>query len=321
MNKSSIPAIAGVLVVAVVVAAGGWWLFAPHDGVRPATTVPSSPAANPSWARLDEQAFFKLIDRDDIDGVTESLEADRTLATSSAGRSGETPLHRARSVEMARLLLEHGADAGARDTKYQARPVRWQVAEWRSDVAKLLEEKAGPDDDIVYEVATGATEKLAARLKADSSAANRDTGTDILGSRRSLLHVAAQYGQPKSIELLLDHGADIAAQGGFFDAQPLEVAAWAGYTDAVRLLIARGADVNAVVHSDSGDHTALWWAALTGRKEIVKLLLDAGATVDPDLLDKMRQTESKPYPGRALPPREDYNAVIEMLEKRAASKP
>jgi hypothetical protein len=46
------------------------------------------------------------------------------------------------------------------------------------------------------------------------------------------------------------------------------------------------------------------------------MLLQAGATVEPDLIDAVGQTEVQPYPGRALPPREDYDKVIDLLAEK-----
>jgi len=56
---------------------------------------------------------------------------------------------------------------------------------------------------------------------------------------------------------------------------PLHWAAWIGHKEIVELLITAGADVNA-----KGDGTPLHHAALRGKKEIVELLIANGADVN-----------------------------------------
>lgn len=308
------------LIVTVIVIAGTATVAV--VATKPANQQVSAPTTKPLAlpSRAQEQAFYRAVDGDDLEVARRLLAGDTRLAGAHSGERGETPLHHAVSVAMAQLLLDAGADPNARDREYGARPVRWAINQWRPEVAKLLEQKAGSDDDICYCCATGNTQKLAAILEKDPQAAKTPTSKEILGSNRSLLHVAAQYGQSGACEMLLKNGADIAAEGGFFNAQPLENAAWAGFTDTVKVLVQHGANVNAEVKSSEGIHTAIWWAALTGRKEIVTVLLDAGATVEPGLIDAVRRTQQQPYPGRALPPRQDYDAVIELLQKHEAGE-
>lgn len=310
-----------IIALAVVLVAGLVLVLSKGETAGPTTQSLTAPVTI-APARPNPEALLRAVDRNDLEAAKAVLTMDPALVNEPAGEAGETALHHARSIEMAKLLLDHKADPNARDKHFNARPVRWQIRNWQPDVAKLLEEAAGPDEDIAYYVSAGKIEPLTKLLSADPSQAKMVTDKDALGGKRSLLHLAAQYGQPEAASVLIKHGADVGAKGGFFDAEPLEAAAWAGQTEVVRVLIAAGANVDAVVHTtDQGDHTAIWWGALTGRKEIVKMLLDAGATVEPALVEKMYETESKPYPGRNLPPRADYDAVIEMLEKKVDALP
>src|SRR5207247_9508179 len=59
------------------------------------------------------------------------------------------------------------------------------------------------------------------------------------------LHFAAASGSAETIEILLDHGADVNAREPQWGQTPLMFAAAAGRTGAVKLLMARGADVRA----------------------------------------------------------------------------
>jgi hypothetical protein len=78
------------------------------------------------------------------------------------------------------------------------------------------------------------------------------------------------------IKLLLEHGADVNAQGGYF-GNALQEAVFAEDQDVVQLLISNGAQVNA----EGGKYgTALQTAAAWGHLEILQVLLDNGAQVN-----------------------------------------
>ncbi|HEY0007461.1 MAG TPA: sigma-70 family RNA polymerase sigma factor, partial [Tepidisphaeraceae bacterium] len=222
--------------VILTVLAGAFVVMRGIQQKTPAQAV--SPATAPAQAASagDEQAFFAAVNDDDVEAVRVQLKLDRTLARSQAGQRGETPLHRARSVEVAKLLLEAGADPNARDTEFNARPVRWQINRWRSDVAAFLEGIAGADDDAAYEAATGNTARFAGRLASNPDLPKTRLSKDVLGTSNTLLHVAAQYGQPEVCELLLRSGADVNAGGAFHNAPALETAAWAGYPQVIKVL-------------------------------------------------------------------------------------
>ncbi|KAF2752639.1 hypothetical protein EJ05DRAFT_430419, partial [Pseudovirgaria hyperparasitica] len=72
------------------------------------------------------------------------------------------------------------------------------------------------------------------------------------------------------VELLLDSGADVNAQGGRY-GNALQAASCRGHEHTVKLLLNKGA----VVHD-----SALQAAADGGHQQTVKLLLDKGANVN-----------------------------------------
>ncbi|KAJ6035948.1 hypothetical protein N7540_000227 [Penicillium herquei] len=78
------------------------------------------------------------------------------------------------------------------------------------------------------------------------------------------------------VKLLLEHGADVNAQGGWYGT-PLQAAAFGGYLEIVKLLLEHGAEVNAQVGQYG---TALQAATSGGYPEVVKLLLEHGADVN-----------------------------------------
>jgi ankyrin repeat protein len=89
------------------------------------------------------------------------------------------------------------------------------------------------------------------------------------------LHLAAFFGQPAVMELLLDRGARVdAISSNAMKLRALHSAAAADNLDAVTLLLARGAEVNAHQH---GGFTALMAAASNGNLAMVSVLLDKGA--------------------------------------------
>ena len=80
-------------------------------------------------------------------------------------------------------------------------------------------------------------------------------------------------------QLLIDHGADIDAVGGHENtvgSTPLDAAAWAGRVGMVKLLLANGADPEKGGH-EGVDYNPVSTAVSHGRKEIFKLLIEAGA--------------------------------------------
>jgi uncharacterized protein len=95
------------------------------------------------------------------------------------------------------------------------------------------------------------------------------------------LHLAAAFGGPKATAVLLEHGAHVHQfSRNAMRNQPLHACiALSGDPETVRLLIDQGADLNAV---QAGGYTPLHQAAAAGRRELVLLLLAAGA--DPNQL-------------------------------------
>jgi ankyrin repeat protein len=94
------------------------------------------------------------------------------------------------------------------------------------------------------------------------------------------LHLAAAFGGPEATEFLLSQGADPNARSkNPLDNNPLHACVAIGHnTHTAKLLIDKGADVNAVQH---GGFTALHSAAFSGDLPMTRLLLDAGARLDP----------------------------------------
>jgi RNA polymerase sigma factor (sigma-70 family) len=241
----------------------------------------------------------------DGEGVKASLEKD-PASVNAIGPNRATPLCYARSVEMAQLLLDHGADIylkleeGAGFTT----PLRWSTH--HPKVLRFLLGQAGVENDIFLASVLGDTAQVATALKSNPSLASARTGHDhVLEPDLTALHIAAQFGHTDIAKLLLDHGADINAKApAVKNMTPLHLAIWRGRKQELeslseiaqsaspgalrllpempRLLLDHGADINA--RDSEKNLTPLGWAEAkhedeTDRSEVIELLKAFGAKI------------------------------------------
>ena len=149
-----------------------------------------------------------------------------------------------RDIELARLLLDAGANVNAFD-----RDLGWTALHWAAmgqmELAKLLLQRGAnieqPDKKNCFRP----------------------------------LHVAALNGQVDLVRLLLDNGADIEATNNNAGT-PLHLAAEQGKAEAIAILLERGAMCD---RRDSLGETALHLAIDRGHLKAVEILLERGANV------------------------------------------
>ena len=180
---------------------------------------------------------------------------------------GWTTLHiavRNGALEVAKLLIEAGAELELKDTDGNT-PL--MLARGHKDMTDLLIE-AGAESSLMYAAAANDRE-LAERLLDGGASPNLKDDE----SGNSVLHVAAENGAFDVARLLLDRGAVIEAQNNR-KVTPLIVAATWSQTELARLLIKWGARVN---YCCGHWGTALHHAANLRRTEMAKLLMDQGA--------------------------------------------
>jgi uncharacterized protein len=91
------------------------------------------------------------------------------------------------------------------------------------------------------------------------------------------LHIAAEKGHVKLVELLIDRGADLNWQHEISRLTAFHLAALGGHQDVVKLLAAKGADVNIKMRADVSILRAL---RDEGKTEMIKLLTDLGVKDD-----------------------------------------
>lgn len=105
-------------------------------------------------------------------------------------------------------------------------------------------------------------------------------GAKILPNAESLypLHLAARQGHAELCRVLSQNTEDIDRPDKYNTWTPLFWAANDGHVECVRILINAGCTVNA---KDENGKTALYYAAWEGHMDCVQLLLDAGCEVEP----------------------------------------
>jgi ankyrin repeat protein len=152
----------------------------------------------------------------------------------------------------------------------------------RETAASLLAE--APPGDVFEAAAVGDVARLRELLDADRSLANA-WSADGAGP----LHLAAYFGHPDAVGLLVERGADVDAHArGFNGVAPLNSAAAtsgsdeATSTECVRILLEAGADPNA---RQGGGLTALHSAALSRCAEMARLLVEHGGDRDAETDD------------------------------------
>jgi ankyrin repeat protein len=243
-----------------------------------------------------------------IDQLREMLTRDPALVHARGG-DGQTPLHVAATVEVATLLLEHGADIDALDVDHESTPAQYLIRD-RPDVVAFLIAR-GCRTDLLMAAAVGDLDLARRHLDRDPGLirirvseqwfpkTNPRSGGTIyqwtLGFYASAHQVAKALGHNALLDLLFERspaplrlleacalGDDQAARR-FFDEAPdalrgmseddrTRVADAARNNDvkAVTLMLRHGWPVDA-----RGQHraTPLHWAAFHGNAEMVREVL------------------------------------------------
>ncbi len=273
-------------------------------------------------AIVDAHAAAKL---GKIDRLEELLTAAPELVHARGG-DGQTPLHFASNVDVARFLLEHGADIDARDVDHEATAAQWMVGD-RQDVARFLVEQ-GCHADLLMAAALGNIDLVRKHLDADPDSIRmavtdewfpkkdpRSGGIIYMWSldRNKNAHwVARKFGHDAILQLLMERSpedlklavafelGDGALVESLLSAQPdlaktlsreaqrrLVDAAQDNNTSAVRLMLQAGWPTDA-----HGQHnaTALHWAAFHGNSEMIREIL----RYHPPMEDRKNEYKSTP---------------------------
>jgi ankyrin repeat protein len=230
----------------------------------------------PSWTRktpLHYAAFWGLLD------IVKFLIVERSQDVNARGcHKDATPLliaSREGHCEVARLLLEHGAN-----TETRARiGFDWNPLEQASKgghvepMRVLLEYGANvkaldENTETALHAASSHGQPVAARVLLEHGADENATST----RGRTPLHYAMNGG---IVTVLLEYGADMNAKDSD-NKTPLHRALEEGYTESARVLLENGVDANA---RDSKNRTPLHLASERGYVDGVRLLLQRSSDV------------------------------------------
>ncbi|HKE91041.1 MAG TPA: ankyrin repeat domain-containing protein [Gemmatimonadales bacterium] len=225
------------------------------------------------------------------------------------GGDGHTPLHEARTVHVARWLLDHGADIDARDVDHESTPAQYMIRD-RQDVVRFLVSR-GCHTDILMAAALGDLALVRRHLEADPRCIRMYVSDEwfpkhdpragghiymwTLGQLATPHSVAREFGHEDVFQFLMERTPDelklalacdlgdestfrqllaarpqLAAALSEGDRKHLVRAAQSNNTAAVRLMLAAGWPV--AVRGQHGG-TPLHWAAWHGNAEMVREIL------------------------------------------------
>ena len=234
--------------------------------------------------------FFSAIKAGDVIAISGALGVAPDLSRATTAH-GDTALLLAAyrgHTEVARVLIEAGADVNARNTRTNT-VLHEAASNGHNDlVTLLLEHGAEIDafDEYEFTPLVGTAMQVDSRL--DTCILLLDRGADLegAGGTFSPLCAAATTEEPVLVQFFLDRGASVEGSPGIESpVRPLYSAAASVFPNVsiMAILVSAGADVNGIGQDGSvngGLVTALHGAAEHGNVEAARYVLEAGADIE-----------------------------------------
>ncbi len=230
-------------------------------------------------------------------------------AIDARGGDGQTPLHVAKSVEICEFLLDLGAELDVPDIDHCGTAAQYSIKD-AEKLRYLVDCGARPDIfvacalgdvDVARHVLDINPNALRSRIgKGEFVAPGEHIYSYSIGKtvrplsmaadsgNAALIDYLARYASLKDVFLLACESADEAGANAILQRKPNLIAklgkrdrallpdcAWTNKPDAIRLMLDLGLDIDA---KGGANGTALDRAAIKGNAEIVRLLLDNGAS-------------------------------------------
>ncbi len=175
-------------------------------------------------------------------------------------------------VDMAKLLLEKGADTNVKDAPSGYSPLHWAVIMWSNEVAELI---VAAGADVNARSNTGETPLDIVATSGGPAAIGELLVAK--GADASSLHAAAYVGDIARVKAFIDEGVEINRPSGMVSGTALHSAAAGGHKEVAEFLIDKGADVNAQTRTGQ---TPLHTAAGASHLDVMELLVNKGAEVN-----------------------------------------
>ena len=275
-------------------------------------------------ATLDVHTAAGLGKCDDVESL---LDADPSRVLERGG-DGCQPLHFADTVEVARLLLERGAEIDGRCIDHHSTPAQY-LCSIRTEVARFLF-FFGATPDIFSTVLCGDDPLVEKLLNADTTLINARINqsffppgsendvhnilTFTVGLDATPLHAAAKGNRRETISILVRRGLSPNVRGGYDQATPLHIAAWNNCPVSAESLLENGADIDArsgKLHNNS----PAGWAIVSGSDSVFELLMDRGAACHPWFLNDARDACAGRFSQVSNASSEQRNRILSWLNE------